>query len=148
MNAEQKSQVLDVLADHNILTLATNREDGWPQATTVGYVNDGLDIYVATFPESQKVQNISRDPRVSLTVDRDNPDWSRIKALSMAATAEIVTAAEVIRDVEQRMTDKFPQLAQMPMPDPSEITFLRLRPKVVSLLDYEKGFGHTELVTP
>jgi len=24
------------------MTVATNRPDGWPQATTVGYVNDGL----------------------------------------------------------------------------------------------------------
>jgi len=146
MNAEQKQLILDLLADHNILTLATNREDGWPQATTVGYVNDGFDIYVATFPASQKVQNIRRDSRVSLTIDRDSPDWNRIKGLSMAASAEIVSAPETIRKIEQLMSDKFPQLAEMPPLDPSEITFLRLYPKVISLLDYEKGFGHTELL--
>jgi len=146
MNAEQKQRVLELLAEHNILTLATNREDGWPQATTVGYVNDGLDLYVATFPESQKVQNIRRDPRVSLTVDRDEPDWNRIKGLSMAATAEIVTGSEHIRAIAARFEEKFPQLKEMPMPETSGVTFLRLRPKVISVLDYEQEFGHTELV--
>lgn len=146
MNAELKQQILDILADNNILTLATNREDGWPQATTVGYVNDGLHIYVATFPASQKVQNIRRDPRVSLTVDRDYADWNRIKGLSMGATAEVVSDPEVMGTIEALMTRKFPQLAQMPMPAPSELTFLRLRPRVISVLDYEQGFGHTELV--
>ena len=38
--------ILDILRRHNILTLATVREDGFPQATTVGYVNDGLTIYI------------------------------------------------------------------------------------------------------
>ncbi len=28
--------VLDLMREHNILTLATVRNDGWPQATTAG----------------------------------------------------------------------------------------------------------------
>ena len=146
MDKDTERFMLDVLASHNILTLATNREDGWPQATTVGYVNDGLRIYVMTFPEAQKVANIQRDPRVSLTVDREETDWSKIKALSMAATAEIVTDSEEIQHVSQLMLGKFPQIKEMPEPDPSEVTILRLIPKIISILNYEKGFGHTELV--
>jgi hypothetical protein len=33
-----KSKILELLDQHRIRTLATNRPDGWPQATTVGYV--------------------------------------------------------------------------------------------------------------
>lgn len=33
------------LKQHNIMSLATVRADGFPQATTVGYANDGLDLY-------------------------------------------------------------------------------------------------------
>jgi hypothetical protein len=33
------------------------------------------------------------------------------------------------------------------MPDPDQITIVRLVPQVVSVLDYSKGFGHTDLVT-
>ena len=43
------------------MTIATNRPDGWPQATTVGYVNDGLTIYFLCSPQSQKAANIAPD---------------------------------------------------------------------------------------
>jgi hypothetical protein len=33
------------------------------------------------------------------------------------------------------------------MPQPEEIAVYRVLPKVVSVLDYAKGFGHTDLVS-
>lgn len=34
----------------------------------------------------------------------------------------------------------------MPEPEPGTFTILKLTPKVISVLDYTKGFGHTDLV--
>ena len=34
-----------------------------------------------------------------------------------------------------------------PMPTPDDVRIFRLTPVVISLLDYSKGFGHTDLVT-
>jgi len=34
--------VLRVLDGHRVVTIATNRPDGWPQTTMVGYINDGF----------------------------------------------------------------------------------------------------------
>jgi hypothetical protein len=45
MDHEIEAFIRDLLRRHNLLTLATVREDGSPQATTVGYVNAGLVIY-------------------------------------------------------------------------------------------------------
>jgi nitroimidazol reductase NimA-like FMN-containing flavoprotein (pyridoxamine 5'-phosphate oxidase superfamily) len=53
--------------------MATNRPDGWPQATTVGYVKDGLTLYFLCSPQSQEAQNLARDGRSSLTIDHDTP---------------------------------------------------------------------------
>ena len=39
--------------------------------------------------------------------------------------------------------DSFP----LPMPTPAEVRILRVTPVVISVLDYSKGFGHTDLVT-
>ena len=44
------------------------RPDGWPQVTTVGYVNDGLNLYFVTGRESQKLANLKADSRVSLSI--------------------------------------------------------------------------------
>ncbi|MCI0504772.1 MAG: pyridoxamine 5'-phosphate oxidase family protein [Gammaproteobacteria bacterium] len=146
MDKAVEKLIREILAQNNILTLATIRPDGWPQATTVGYANDGMKIYVMTFPQAQKVNNIKHDPRVSLTIDHDESDWNKIKGLSMAARAEIVTDAREISHAGELMLAKFPQLKDWPEPDPSEITVLKLMPQVISVLNYERGFGHTDLV--
>ena len=39
MDRETEAFILDILRRHDVLTLATVRKDGFPQATTVGYVN-------------------------------------------------------------------------------------------------------------
>lgn len=149
MDKDTERLVLDLLAQHNILTLATVREDGYPQATTVGYVNDGLTLYVGASPRSQKVRNIQRNPRVSLTVDHDYEDWNQIRGLSMGGIAGFVTDPQELRHVLGLMRRKFPQLETMPVPVASEaITLLKITPEVISVLDYRKGFGHTELVAP
>ena len=33
----------------------------------------------------------------------------------------------------------------MPMPKPEEVAIFRVKPEVISVLDYSKGFGHTDL---
>jgi hypothetical protein len=43
-------------------------EDGYPQATTVSYVSDGLTIYFGCGEASQKARNLARNTKVSLTV--------------------------------------------------------------------------------
>ena len=88
MKREFKRQIVDLLNEHRIMTIATNRDDGWPQATVVGYGNDGLVIYCLISRDSQKYANIMRDPRVSLAIAKDYPQPLLIKGLSIAATVE------------------------------------------------------------
>ena len=45
MDEEIRKRILTLLDQHRIMTVATLRPDGWPQATTVGYVNEGLTLY-------------------------------------------------------------------------------------------------------
>jgi len=41
MDNAARKMVLKLLDSHRIMTVATNRPDGWPQATTVGYAMCG-----------------------------------------------------------------------------------------------------------
>jgi general stress protein 26 len=91
MDDTLKSKILELLDQHRLMTIATNRPDGWPQATTVGYVNDGLTIYFLCSPRSQKAANHARDNRISLTIDHDVSDPMAITGLSMAAHAHPVS---------------------------------------------------------
>ena len=62
MDETLKKKILRILDEHRIMTVATNRSDGWPQATTVGYVSDGLTLYFLCSPQSQKAENLAREP--------------------------------------------------------------------------------------
>ena len=149
MNESIRQKILSVLDQHRIMTISTLRPDGWPQATTVGYANDGLTLYFLCGPDSQKATNLARDDRVSLTVDHDIPQVMEITGLSMAANAQVVTDPAEVKKVMGMLMSKYPQQQSipLPMPSPGDIRIFRVTPKVISVLDYTKGFGHTDLVT-
>lgn len=148
MDEQIKKTILTLLDQHRIMTIATLRPDGWPQATTVGYVNDGLTLYFLCSLDSQKAANLARDDRVSLTIDHDTPDLMAITGLSMAARARAVTDRAEAEKVLRMMPLKYPENIPLPvpMPKPEEVRIFRLTPEVISVLDYSKGFGHTDLV--
>jgi nitroimidazol reductase NimA-like FMN-containing flavoprotein (pyridoxamine 5'-phosphate oxidase superfamily) len=149
MDGEIRRKILNLLDEHRIMTVATLRPDGWPQATTVGYVNEGLTLYFLCGLESQKARNLARDNRLSLTIDHDTPDMMAITGLSMAAHAEPVTNRAEAEKVLRMLPQKYPDAPPLPMKMPSadEVRLFRVRPKVISVLDYTKGFAHTDLVT-
>jgi len=148
MNPALERKILALLDEHRILTLATLRPDGWPQATTVGYVSEGLTLYFICGRASQKAANLARDNRVSLTIDHDTPATMAITGLSMAAHAEPVSDRATVARVFALLAKKYPEYLSLPAPNFDEIAVFRLTPKVISVLDYTKGFGHTDLVTP
>ena len=147
MEAHMLEFILDLLRQGRDLTLATIRSDGYPQATTVSYAHDGLAIFVAVGKHSQKAENMRRSNKVSLTINKDYRNWNEIQGLSMAATAEFLERPEDIDHAGRCFLERFPEAEKWSEAASSgEVTMLRLRPQVISVLDYTKGFGHTELV--
>jgi nitroimidazol reductase NimA-like FMN-containing flavoprotein (pyridoxamine 5'-phosphate oxidase superfamily) len=146
MKHEFKRQIVDLLNEHRIMTIATSRDDGWPHATVVSYANDGLIIYCLTPRDTQKFQNIARDPRVSLAIAKDYPQPLQIRGLSIAARAVEVADKGEIEHAAEILLRRYPEYKVMPRPDPAAVPTLRLTPELVSVLDYSKGFGHSDLV--
>jgi nitroimidazol reductase NimA-like FMN-containing flavoprotein (pyridoxamine 5'-phosphate oxidase superfamily) len=149
MDEEIRRKVLTLLDQHRIMTLATLRPDGWPQATTVGYANEGLTLYFLCGPDSQKAANLARDDRVSLTIDGDTPQVMEITGLSIAAHAHVVVDPIEADKAIRLLMLKYPEQGSMPlpMPGPADVRIFRVTPMVISVLDYSKGFGHTDLIT-
>jgi nitroimidazol reductase NimA-like FMN-containing flavoprotein (pyridoxamine 5'-phosphate oxidase superfamily) len=149
MDEEIRGKILTLLDQHRIMTVATLRPDGWPQATTVGYVNEGLTLYFLCGLDSQKARNLAQDNRISLTIDHDTANLMTITGLSMAARAHAVDDRVEAEKVLRMLPLKYPDAPPLPMkmPSPDEIRLFRVTPTVISVLDYSKGFGHTDLVT-
>jgi nitroimidazol reductase NimA-like FMN-containing flavoprotein (pyridoxamine 5'-phosphate oxidase superfamily) len=118
-----RKKILALLDQHRIMTIATLRPDGWPQATTVGYVSEGLTLYFLCGLDSQKAKNLARDSRVSLTIDHDTADLMAITGLSMAGHAHAVTDRPEAEKVLRMLPLKYPDAPPLPMkmPSPDEI---------------------------
>lgn len=147
--ASFNQQIVDLLDGHRIMTIATNRPDGWPQATIVGYVNVGLVIYALIGRTSQKYANIARDPRISIAIGNDATEPTSITGLSMAARATVVSDRAEIDRIVALLFERYPEYQafaatiQANLPDTA---FMRIVPEIVSILDYSKGFAHADLV--
>lgn len=87
MEPRTEAFVLDRLGRPNLLTLATVRKDGWPQATTAGDVNGGRTLSVGAGVESQRVHSVRGCP-VSLTVGHAEPDGGKIQGRTQAQPHE------------------------------------------------------------
>jgi len=72
-----------------------------------------------------------------------------ITGLSMAAHAHVVIDQAEAEKALRMLMQKYPPQGSLPlpMPTPADVRIFRVTPTVISVLDYAKGFGHTDLVT-
>ena len=159
--AKLKRLILRLLNEHRVMTIATNRPDGWPQATMVGYVNDGFLLYCYVARNAQKYANILRDARVAIAIGSDGTRPLDVKGLSLAGMASAVTDRDEFDAVGALRLKRYPEYADLPppvlhegalrrispQPSPDGVVLLRIAPEIISVLDYSKGFGHSDLVT-
>ena len=47
---------IGILNSNRIMTIATVREDGWPQTTMVGYANEGFRLYFLIYRDEPEVR--------------------------------------------------------------------------------------------
>ena len=147
MNHDLRDLAVRLLDEHRIMTIATNRPDGWPQATVVGYANDGLTIYCFVSRLSQKFANIMRDKRISIAIAGDFSDPNQIRGLSLAAKAVPLEDRIEFDRACDVFLKRYPEYASWGRPDPKIAPMLRITPEIISVLDYSKGFGHSDLVS-
>lgn len=139
MNAEMHgNRVLGILSENRVMALATLRADGWPQATMVGYVHDGLILYFAIGRGSQKLANLTRDPRVSIAIGHHEPDEAGPRGLSLAATVSEVTDADAVRRLNALIQERYPEQAVFTPPGAS-VAVMKALPVVISLIDPADG---------
>lgn len=144
MGYDAKQQIIDYLASHLYLNLATVSPDGTPLAHTVGFVPDGATIFFVTDKKSRKARNIGSNPHVAYTVDEDYTDLLRIQGVQMRGRAEIVGDIVLIEKIMKLLLQKYPQMKDMP--ENPDYAFYKVVPSEGIFIDNTKGFGHRETV--
>ena len=128
------------------MTLATNRPDGWPQATSVSYVHQGLFIYFLISRSSQKFANLAADDRVSMCIASGSPAPSQFEGLSMSARAVEPRDEPYRSGILQQMRTRHPGYFDTDASDMTRSAIFRALPEVITIVDFSKGLGHSEVV--
>lgn len=135
---------LTILNANRIMSIATVRSDGWPQATIVGYANEGFRLYFLIYRNSQKFANIARDNRVAITVGQEPPAVEEIEAVYAGCEVRELTDLAERSRAWTVLAKRHPNLGQLAPPEDAEVATMVAQCKYVSVLDYSKGLGHTE----
>ncbi len=139
--------IIEILDSHRLMAISTQMPSGWPQTTVVTYANEGLLIYFVISRHSQKFANIERDQRVGIAIANDVDDPREIKELAIAAHASQVTDPDQRQRALDLIVKRRASLAKMRRPDEADAAVMRAMPRVITISDYSKGFGHAETVT-
>jgi nitroimidazol reductase NimA-like FMN-containing flavoprotein (pyridoxamine 5'-phosphate oxidase superfamily) len=138
---------IGILNANRIMTIATVREDGWPQTTMVGYANEGFRVYFLIYRTSQKFKNIARDNRVSISVGHEPRELRDIRAVYAGCHAEEVTDLAERSFAWKLLAERHPNLTDLAPPGTAEVATMKAECKHLSVLDYSQGLGHTESLT-
>jgi general stress protein 26 len=131
---QAKARVLEILAGRRLMTVATVRPDGWPQATVVNYLADDLSLFFLVARQSQKLANIARDPRVAIALGADAEGTP--VGLSLAARVTEVEDSVRIGALNRRIWGAPEDQRFTPHPPSHAVALLEARPTMLSLIDY------------
>lgn len=143
-DAQVEENAIRILDTHRIMAISTVRPDGWPQTTIVGYANVGLAVYFLISRSSQKFANIQHDDRASIAVGDEPRDIRQLEAMFAAGHASEITDPDEREPVWRLLVQRHPNLADFELPAESEAAMMRVACQYISVLDYSRGFGHSE----
>ncbi|MGA7173141.1 MAG: PPOX class F420-dependent oxidoreductase [Candidatus Dormiibacterota bacterium] len=134
MAAQLSDTDREILKGNNFAHLTTLGVDGAPISTVVWVDEDGGEIVMNTAVGRVKQTNIARDPRVSVSIHRqDNPQMSM--AVVGVATLERAQAEEMIDRLTKKYTGQEKYPAEWRSPDEQRVT-IRVRPEGIHRYGY------------
>ncbi len=109
-----------------VARLATLGADGGPELVPVVFARCGGRLWSAVDGKPKastalaRLDNVRRDPRVSLLVDAYETDWSRLWWLRIAGHASVITgegaeSEALVEAAARALRDKYPQYGETPV---------------------------------
>jgi uncharacterized protein YhbP (UPF0306 family) len=142
-----RQQALAYLAQHHVMTLATDGPEGvW--AAAVFYASDGFRLTFLSAGHTRHAQNIQADPHVAATIQEDYADWQAIKGIQLEGTVSLLESTEREAAIA-RYQAKYSFLAQA---EPTirqafkRVNWYLLVPERLYFIDNSKGFGQRDEV--
>jgi uncharacterized protein YhbP (UPF0306 family) len=147
-----RQRALAYLRDHNVMTLATFGDRGlW--AAAVFYASDGFELYFLSAAGTRHGVNMGAGSDVSATVQEDYREWRDIKGVQLEGSAARLEGAEkdaAIACYERKFpfvrawsSEPLALIAAL-----KRVSWYRVVPSRLYLIDNSLGFGHRDQVVP
>lgn len=128
------------------MTLACNRPDGWPHASTVGYMNEGLNLYFVVARSSRKLTNLQADPRAAVAIRSGSGDEGDAVGVSMTGKVTEVTDADLIEQRNLKVAERYPGV-HVYCPASDAVAVLHFSPTLIAAVGVVDGRSETRTFT-
>jgi PPOX class probable F420-dependent enzyme len=133
------------LQGRHTLNVATYNHDGTIHLVAMWYGFLDGDLAFETFEKSQKVQNLRRDPRITVLVE-DGDQYENLRGVELVGRAEIIDDHETIMDVARGVLQRYHDLAPEDLDGAAEFMVrkrvgVRIRAEKVVSWDHRKLAG-------
>ncbi len=148
--SDAKTRIRQFLAAHTTLTLATLAEDGRPQAAPLFFAElEDLSLIFISEPRVRHSQNVARDNRVAASIYADGQEWQSIRGVQLEGTC-ILLADEAAAEARAVYLAKYPFIAEnkLLLGMLERVSFYKIIPIWIRLIDNSQGFGYKEEVRP
>lgn len=137
---ENVNNILQYLKDKRpkLLVLATANKNGKPECAVMGYaITDVFTIILSTHKGTRKVQNISENPQVAVTIG-----WTFTEMnVQIEGSATIITEGGKYVETETFFFSQNPDAKTFKTPD---TIFIEIKPKWIKSLDLSSHLQKTE----
>lgn len=141
LHSAATAAIVGLLDSEREMTLAVNGPDGWPRATTVGYLNEGLTLYFITGRDSGKLAALTRDPRVAVAIRRHLGEHGDAVGVSITGLATEVVDPVRIERVNKALWRRYPDL-HLFCPQQDAVALVRIRPATIASVVVTEGRSH------
>lgn len=120
------------------ITLTTIGRDGYPHSVPIGYFRLGEEVYLGCRPGTQKVKNIERDSRVSLSLE-SGTTMSDIRGIMIQGDARIYTSADdVLRLSREAARQRGVPEDELPVEPRPNAAYIGVTPRKIISWDYSR----------
>lgn len=121
----------EVIEAGRLSHFVTVNRDGSPHVTIVWVGLDGNELVIGKLMEDQKVANIRRDPRVSMSIEAEGDQQGMQNYLVVEGTATVTEGGAP--QLLQRLAERYvgPGVTFPPMPDPPDGFIIRVTPTTI-----------------
>jgi general stress protein 26 len=137
--------ILKLLNSQGLMTLATNSPEGQPHVSTLGYANDGLNIYFVTARDSEKRRNLLADSRAGAAI-RGRAEEGEAIGVSVEGRALPVENHEEIEALNRQVQIRSPDQAPF-APGNDDAVVFKLVPHAIKAVAVVEGRSRAQTFT-